>query len=177
MAGKGKPALLIRIGLNTADVLVGNVGSSKRFSYTVMGDGVNVASRLEAMNKSFGTTICISDSVYDAVSAAIIARPLRRVQVKGRQREFMVYELLGMKRTDDPELALRPGHEKLSAMTWAASKCFEKGDINQAARRYAEISTEFPNDPVAKAMVAACSVRIQTPTVRPVEKRRVRRDF
>ena len=76
---EGKPALRIRIGLNTADVLVGNVGSSERFSYTVMGDGVNVAARLEGMNKTFGTTICISDSVFDAVASEVVARPLRRV--------------------------------------------------------------------------------------------------
>jgi adenylate cyclase len=80
-----KPPLRIRIGLNTADVLVGNVGSSERFSYTVMGDSVSVAARLEGMNKTFGTTICISDSVFDAVPSEIVARPLRRVQGQGTQ--------------------------------------------------------------------------------------------
>jgi class 3 adenylate cyclase len=79
---EGRPAFRIRIGLNSADVLVGNVGSSDRFSYTVMGDGVNVAARLEGMNKTYGTTICISDSVFDAAASKIVARPLRRVQVK-----------------------------------------------------------------------------------------------
>ena len=68
----------IRIGLNCANVLVGNVGSSERLSYTVMGDGVNVAARLEGINKTFGTTICISDFVFEAVEADILARPLRR---------------------------------------------------------------------------------------------------
>ena len=75
-----RPPLQLRIGLHSADVLVGNVGSSKRLSYTVIGDGVNVAARLEGMNKAFGTTICISDSVFDAVASEIAARPLRRVQ-------------------------------------------------------------------------------------------------
>jgi class 3 adenylate cyclase/ABC-type nitrate/sulfonate/bicarbonate transport system substrate-binding protein len=157
---EGKPPLRVRIGLNTADVLVGNVGSSERFSYTVMGDGVNVAARLEGQNKMFGTTICISDSVYDAVASEIVARPLRRVQVKGRKQEFMVYELLGMAKSDDPELEVRPADRRLSEMTWRASKAFEAGDLNAAARRYREILEAFPSDPVAKVMLAACSPNV-----------------
>src|SRR4029077_18399454 len=62
---EGRPRIHIRIGLNCANVLVGNVGSSNRLSYTALGDGVNVAARLEGINKQFGTTICISDSIYD----------------------------------------------------------------------------------------------------------------
>jgi hypothetical protein len=87
-----------------------------------MGDGVNVAARLEGMNKTFGTTICISDSVYEAVAAKIVARPLRRVQVKGRKQAFMVYELLGIIDSDDPELAARADDKKLSEMTWVARR-------------------------------------------------------
>ena len=154
---EGKPSLRMRIGLNSADVLVGNVGSSERFSYTVMGDGVNVAARLEGMNKAFGTTICISDSVFYAVANEIIARPLRRVQVKGRKQEFMAYELLGMAKSDDPELETRPADKKLSEMTSVASKSFDKGELEEAARCYRDILGEFPNDPVAKTMLAACS--------------------
>jgi class 3 adenylate cyclase len=70
----GRPRIRIRIGLNCATVLVGNVGSSTRLSYTALGDGVNVAARLEGINKQFGTTICISDGIYDQVQADILAR-------------------------------------------------------------------------------------------------------
>jgi class 3 adenylate cyclase len=114
---QGRPPLRLRIGLHCAEVLVGNVGSSERLSYTAMGDGVNVAARLEGINKTFGTTICISDSVVEAVGSDIVARPIRKVQVKGRKHEFMIYELLGIRTTDDPELAPPEGFEKLVEMT------------------------------------------------------------
>jgi adenylate cyclase len=158
---EARPPFRIRIGLNSADVLVGNVGSSDRFSYTVMGDGVNVAARLEGMNKAFGTTICISDSVFDAVAEKIVARPLRRVQVKGRKQAFMVYELLGIADTDDPELEARAEDNKLGAMTWIASAHYEKGDFAAAALRYAEILKAYPNDAVAKAMLSAAAASPQ----------------
>jgi hypothetical protein len=89
-------------------------------------------------------------------SSAAKARD-RRVQVKGRKQEFIIYELLGMAKGNDPEIEIRPQDKKLSEMTWVASKSFEKGDFDEAARRYREILAEFPNDPVAKAMLASCS--------------------
>jgi class 3 adenylate cyclase len=153
---QGRPELHLRIGLHCADVLVGNVGSSERMSYTVMGDGVNVAARLEGTNKTFGTTICISDSVLNAVASEIVARPLRHVQVKGRTQDFMIYELLGMTNSTDPELEVRADDRRLSEMTWAASKRFVAGDLEGAARRYQDILDQFPNDSVAKTMLAAC---------------------
>jgi adenylate cyclase len=155
---EGKPTLRIRIGLNCAEVLVGNIGSSDRFSYTAIGDGVNVAARLEGMNKTFGTTICISDSVFNTIEVEIVARPLRHVQVKGRRQEFMIYELLGMANSDDPELAVRPDDRRLNDMTWAASKCLEAGDFGGATRGYRAILGQFPFDGVAKAMLSTCSL-------------------
>jgi hypothetical protein len=60
-----------------------------------------------------------------------------------------------MATSDDPELAIRPADKRLSEMTWAASKSFDKGDLEEAARRYRNILGEFPNDPVATAVLAA----------------------
>ncbi|MGE5200956.1 MAG: adenylate/guanylate cyclase domain-containing protein, partial [Acidobacteriota bacterium] len=154
-AAEGRPTFRIRIGMHCADVLVGNVGSSDRFSYTVMGDGVNVASRLEGMNKEFGTTVCISDSMVEALGAQILARPLRRVRVKGRKQDFMIYELLGIAGSDEAELEAGPRDERLCELTRIASARFEAGDLAAAAAGYREVLREFPGDPLATAMLAA----------------------
>jgi class 3 adenylate cyclase len=150
---EGREQMRLRIGLNCANVLVGNFGSSERLSYTVMGDGVNVAARLEGVNKLFGTTICISDAVLADAGSTVLARPLRTVRVKGRSNAFMVYELLGIKKSHDPELAVDPEAAKLCEMTWDASAYFERGDVTEAARRYRLILEAFPHDPVARSLL------------------------
>jgi class 3 adenylate cyclase len=146
----GRPPMRVRIGMNCADVVVGNVGSSDRLSYTAMGAGVNVASRLEGLNKIFHTTICISDSVYDEVSDRIVARPLRPVSVKGRQSRFMVYELLGIRDALDAELRAGDDAIELCALTSAAMATLKSGRIAEATMRYDAIVDKFPGDAVAR---------------------------
>jgi class 3 adenylate cyclase/ABC-type nitrate/sulfonate/bicarbonate transport system substrate-binding protein len=158
---EGRPRIRIRIGLNCANVLVGNVGSSARLSYTCLGDGVNVAARLEGINKLFGTTICISDSIYDQVQTEIMVRPLKRVQVKGRKTEFMIYELLALRASEDRELRIRERDQRLSAMTWKASNYLEQGSFDEAASSYREILQAYPDDPVAKMMLCGMSPTLQ----------------
>ena len=88
--------------------------------------------------------------------SAIVARPIRRVQVKGRKREFMIYELLGIRASDDPELKPQDDAARLCELTREASLYFERGEFDQAARRYEDILGAFPDDPVAKSLLAMC---------------------
>ncbi len=150
--GQGLPQMRMRVGLHCDDVVVGNVGSSDRLSYTVMGDGVNVAARLEGTNKTFGTTICMSDSVYQHVADRVFARPIQYVTVKGRVGHFMAYELIGIRDTSDPELQSPEGAAQLCTMTVAAMELLMAEDPIAAHERYAEILALFPTDPVAQHM-------------------------
>jgi adenylate cyclase len=90
----------IGIGVNSGQMVFGNMGSSSRMSYTVMGDNVNLGSRLESLNKYYGTRIIISDSTYEEVKQMVYCRELDTIQVKGKSHAVTIYEPMGMRRLD-----------------------------------------------------------------------------
>ncbi len=113
---EGKPELAVRCGINTGTVIVGNMGGKDRFDYTVIGDSVNLASRLEGANKQYQSQIMISDFTYSHVTGKVVTRELDLIQVKGKTEPVKVYELLGranMTLTDGQKQSLEIYHEGL----------------------------------------------------------------
>jgi adenylate cyclase len=92
---RGLPLVNARMGVHSGRVIAGNVGSRDRFNYTVMGDAVNLAFRLEGANRHYGTRILLSEATYRRVGDAFLVRELDQVQVKGRLQPVTIYELLG----------------------------------------------------------------------------------
>ena len=94
---EGVAPIEIGIGINTGEAVVGNMGATKRFNYTVIGDSVNLASRLESTTKEFGVGIIISETTYELVKDKFLCNELGVTYVKGKKESVRVYELLGAK--------------------------------------------------------------------------------
>jgi adenylate cyclase len=91
---EGLPAFIVRIGIHFGDAVVGNVGSTERMNYTVLGNTVNLAARLEGLNKGYGTTMLVSEAVRNRVEHRFRFKPIASVTAKGMTTETRVYELV-----------------------------------------------------------------------------------
>ncbi|MEC8025637.1 MAG: adenylate/guanylate cyclase domain-containing protein, partial [Myxococcota bacterium] len=143
------PSFRTRFGIHTADVAVGHFGSTERLYYGAIGDGINATSRLEGLNKFYGTSILISESTRQLVDDAFHARRIDKVAVKGKSLPITVYELLGT--ADDPTID----------MTWVnrwetAYSCYLKREFSDAKTQFEMLLEQRPGDTAARLFIDRC---------------------
>lgn len=157
---EGKPQIQVRMGINTGEMIVGNVGSEERFNYTIMGDAVNLSSRLEGANKFYNTFILISESTFLIVKDFFETRELDLLKVKGKNQAVKVYELISSKGQLPEEKKRFLPHYRAGLEAYYQRKFdfalthFEKAEgilpQDQATQIYLERCRYFKDNPPAK---------------------------
>jgi adenylate cyclase len=151
-AWDGLPPLFTRFGLHTARVMVGHFGAPERLSYTALGDGVNLAARLEGLCKHYGVAALASEATVAQAKDELAFRLIDKVAVKGKHLAVRVYELLGAPSECAPELELAGAYE-------SALGAYFSRDFTRAR----EILRTLQDDPPSRVLAARCEALLVTP--------------
>lgn len=158
-AARGWPRLHTRFGIHSGEAVVGNVGSTDRMAYTAIGSMVNIASRLEGMNKMYGTQILVSEATRLGAGSGFVFRPVDLVLAKGAQDPLEVHELVGLSVASDPREAPLLADRALVARlpAWGeAIRAFRAGQFTRAADALREAG-----DPAKDPLLAAYLARVE----------------
>jgi adenylate cyclase len=155
---EGEMPLPTRFGLHTGESIVGNMGSSERMNYSVLGDSVNLASRLEGANKTYGTEIIVSEKIFEMVSDVFLFRPLDIIAVKGRKKGIKVYELMAEKGDE----SARKEEAQCKDFTQGFKRYLER-DWEGSISTFEEILKRFPSDRPTEIYLERCKAFRQSP--------------
>ncbi|MBN2000197.1 adenylate/guanylate cyclase domain-containing protein, partial [candidate division KSB1 bacterium] len=148
---EGKPELYARMGINTGPMIAGNIGGIRRFDYTVIGDAVNLASRLEGVNKTYGTGIIISEYTRIKLDDSIVVRELDKIRVKGKNEPVAVFQVLSKNRSHllNAQLLILEDFEK-------GLLAYRKGQWDLALSIFQRVLAVNPNDGPARTFLKRC---------------------
>jgi len=154
---QNRPMLYTRIGMSSGPVVVGNMGSADRMDYTMMGDVVNLAARLEGVNKFYQTFTMISQSTYDLTKDDIDTRQLDVIRVVGKKEPISVYEVLERKNQTSSEKS------GVVEKYLKALKLYEERNFADASKEFEKVLAIDPDDGPSKTYVKRCGVFLETP--------------
>ncbi len=147
----------MRVGLNSGKAVIGNMGSAKRMDYTMMGDTVNLAARLEGANKFYGTYNMISDATYQMAKDSIDVRELDKIQVVGKKVAVVVYELL------DKKGQVTGAKADGVAQYLKAMELYKQQKFDEAIKAFEAVFKSIPKDPPAKTYIDRCHILKDNP--------------
>ena len=148
---EGRPELKMRIGLCTGHAVVGNMGSKNRMDYTMMGDTVNTAARLEGVNKVYGNYTLISDTTYQATNGRIIAREIDAIKVVGKEEPVTIYQPLGYPEDIDEQARQTIDHYGQGLYA------YRDQDWDKALEFFSAALGVTPDDGPSKTMMERCN--------------------
>ena len=150
-AARGLPSVSMRIGIHTGEALIGNLGSDRLFDYTVVGDTVNLASRLESVNKVFGTRIIMSRETFAGTADLFLARELGRIEVKGRSSAAAIYELVGFRKS------AAENTRNMVSLFQDGLELFRRGEWQQAGEIFSRVLGYIPEDGPSAFYLKRCA--------------------